>query len=249
MKIFFPSYENYARIIDSIKSSGTQLDFMDINEETKDFIILRHDVEFSVDRAYELSLLETEKGICSTYFFQLSNNAYNILSKKNLDMVREMHQNGHKIGLHISGMEDLNVLNRKIKQEANILQISSGIIIERFSFHRPSKNILRANVKVDGMINAYDKKYFTFMENMNDGTEPKVRYICDSQHRWNYGVPDEEFFASNRKVQLLTHPYSWTRVGYDNLNNFKTLLNEKNSEFKETINSECKHFRGISDEI
>ena len=31
-----------------------------------------------------------------------------------------------------------------------------------------------------------------------------------------------------QKMQLLTHPYSWTEVGYENISNFTKLIKERN---------------------
>lgn len=43
---------------------------------------MRHNVEFSMERAYKLALLENENNLVSTYFFQLTNNSYNVLVQK-----------------------------------------------------------------------------------------------------------------------------------------------------------------------
>ena len=47
--------------------------------------MLRHDIEFSVDRAYELAKVEKELGVTSTYTVQVRNNTYNALSEKNIE--------------------------------------------------------------------------------------------------------------------------------------------------------------------
>ena len=51
----------------------------------------------------------------------------------------------------------------------------------------------------------------------------------------------------NDRVQILTHPYSWTKKGYDNLENFRTLIQERNEELMDTIDNECKHFASVRD--
>ena len=59
---------------------------------------------------------------------------------------------------------------------------------------------------------------------------------------WKWGNPLDIDFKEKNKVQMLTHPYSWTPIGYDNENNFKTLLNEKDAELRDSMNSECNSF-------
>lgn len=248
---FVPSYQEYREILKLIKETGKLIDYRDVTTHTESFIILRHDVEFSIERAFELSLIESEMHVSSSFFFQLTNNAYNVLSKKNLDMLRQMKKNGHFIGLHfhLNGLTDLQEIRGAIKQQAEILSKMVGFQIDRFSFHRPTKEVLQSNVEVEGLINVYNSKFFTFTEDIGQEFDLNVKYIADSQHRWNYGVPNKETFEKFKKIHVLTHPYSWTRVGLDNLTNFKTLLKEKGNEIIQTIDSECKHFRSIKDEL
>ena len=76
------SYDEYRKIIKSIQESGKQATFEEAIE-MQEFVIMRHDVEFSVDRAYQLSKVEKEMDFTSTYFFQWTNNSYNLLSRRN----------------------------------------------------------------------------------------------------------------------------------------------------------------------
>ena len=217
----------------------------------QEFVIMRHDVEFSVDRAYQLSKVEKEMDFTSTYFFQWTNNSYNLLSRRNRDMIHEMHDDGHTIGLHfaVNELTDLEEIKEKIILEVKVLSSMLDFTIDAFSIHRPSKEILRENIVIPGIINAYDKKFFTYKEEINTNEKLEVKYLSDAQHRWNYGIPDSKTILENEKVQILTHPYSWTKQGYDNLDNFRTLLQEKNDELKDTIDKECKHFAFIKDQL
>ena len=237
------SYGEYKNILNNILTTGKYRDYADIYPDM-DFIVLRHDVEFSLERALQLQKVENELHFKSSYFVQITNNAYNAFSKKNLDIMKEMHQNGHHIGLHyhLNGKTDLTEIANDIKMQSEIMSEMLGIKIDRFSFHRPTKNVLRANMAIDGLINTYSPRFFTFAETIEPDTKLDVKYTADSMHRWNYGFPDREMLESWPKIQILVHPYSWTPVGYNNADNFKTLIQEKRSELIETIDSECKHF-------
>ena len=58
------SYQEYTEIINSIKKSNKQKTYREVLENnSKEFIIVRHDVEFSVWRAYRLASLEKKQGI------------------------------------------------------------------------------------------------------------------------------------------------------------------------------------------
>ena len=87
------------------------------------------------------------------------------------------------------------------------------------------------------IINTYDKRYFHLTEDLNN---LNITYLADSQHKWNYGHPLD--LKPVNKLQLLTHPYSWTEKGFDNNLNFETLIKERNLELKQSINNECKNF-------
>lgn len=242
------SYSDYKEIINIIKESGRGCNFRQAQARDK-FIIMRHDVEFSVDRAFALSKLELSMDFTSTYFFQWTNNSYNILSKKNMDMIKYMHERGHVIGLHfaLNGLTDMELVRKKILQEIHVLSEMIGVEITEFSIHRPSADVLRENIKFPGIINAYQDEFFTFSENVTESTPLHVKYISDAKHRWNYGTPDAATLLENDRVQILTHPYSWTKKGYDNLENFRTLIQERNEELMETIDNECKHFASVRD--
>ena len=77
------------------------MDFSEVNDEVHSFCVLRHDIEFSIDRALEMARIEHEDlNVHSTYTVQLRNNTYNALSQKNIEAIQEIESMGHYIGLH-----------------------------------------------------------------------------------------------------------------------------------------------------
>lgn len=245
------SFEDYKKIIKLVKESGRAANFREALTMDR-FIIVRHDVEFSVDRAYAISLLESGLDFTSTFFFQWTNNAYNILSKRNMDKIKRMHDNGHKIGLHyaVCGLTDMEQIKAQISKEMRVLSEMFEFEITEFSIHRPSAALLKENIHLPGALNAYQDDFFTFAENVTVDTPLGVRYFSDAQHRWNYGLtPDRETLAKYDRIQILTHPYSWTEEGYDNLENFRYLVKERNAELLDTIDSECRHFAAVRNSL
>lgn len=237
------SFEDYRKIISIIKDTGLQASYKEALGRDK-FIIMRHDVEYSVDRAYALSRVERSMDFTSTYFFQWTNNSYNILSRRNTDMIKDMHERGHNIGLHfaLNGATDMEFIRKQIVKEMHILSEMFGFEIDTFSIHRPSKDVLRENIKLPGIINAYQDDFFTFAENVSEDTPVAVKYMSDANHIWRYGYPNEANITGYDKVQILTHPFAWTKKGYDNFDNYKTLILEKQMEMIESVDNECKDF-------
>ena len=76
MDKFQPSYDNYRKIIRAFKESGKYMDFPDALDK-EEFLLLHHDVEFSLDKAYALAKVEAEEEFVSSYMVQITNNAYN----------------------------------------------------------------------------------------------------------------------------------------------------------------------------
>lgn len=237
------SYDDYKEIIRIIQSTGHEAGYEDALKRDR-FVIMRHDVEYSVERAYALSEVESSMDFCSTYFFQWTNNSYNILSRRHQDMIRDMKERGHHIGLHfaLNGLTDMKEVRRQIVKEMRILSDMFGYEITQFSVHRPSAAVLAENIKLPNILNAYQDEFFTFAPKIEEDTPLKVKYMSDANHIWRYGYPDEKNIRGFDKVQILTHPFAWSRKGYDNRDNYATLIQEKYAEMVESIDNECKDF-------
>ena len=235
------SYNEYINIIKLVNSHLPILDFSDITEKTDKFCVLRHDIEFSVDRAYELAKIEKDLGVVSTYTVQLRNNTYNALSEKNIDLIKKIKGLGHHIGLHQNPpFMELDKLGGYILTDMNILEHFYGFEIDRFAFHRPKKEYLKSYLLLDDKINCYDKKFFHYFEKKPN--KLNVTYLSDSNHNWKFGYPLDYDFSKVNKLQLLTHPYSWTFDGHDNYGNYLSLIRERKNELINSMNTETSTF-------
>jgi len=236
------SYNEFKNLIGIVKQNLPIVDYKDVKDNTKKFCVLRHDIEFSIDRAYKLAKIENELGVISTYTVQVRNNTYNALSEKNINLILKIKELGHHIGLHQnppSSMK-LDTLKDYIMRDITILEECYGFEIDRFAFHRPKKEYLNYYVQLDNKINCYDKKFFHFFENKPESLE--ILYLADSNHKWKYGYPLDFDFSKINKLQLLTHPFSWSDSGGDNYGNFVTLIRERNDELVNSMNTETNTF-------
>ena len=237
------SYDDYREIISIIKSTGRHCSYAEALGKDN-FVIMRHDVEYSVERAYQMAKVEQSMDFVSTFFFQWTNNTYNILSRRNMDMIKDMHERGQHIGLHfaLNGMTDMQQIRKRIQMEIDILSEMFGFEITEFSIHRPSKDVLRENIKLDGILNAYQDDFFTFADKINESTALTVKYMSDANHIWRYGYPDEANITGYDKVQILVHPFAWSKNGGGKFDNYMDLLQEKYIEMVESVDNECKDF-------
>ena len=241
------SYTEYKNIIKLVKTRWRIVDFKDVIQYGHDtFCVLRHDIEFSVVRALTMARIEADElGVKSTYTVQLRNNTYNALSQKNIEAIQEIKSLGHSIGLHQNPppMKD-DELVEYILKDIETLEHYYGFEVDRFAFHRCGSNpkLLEKYVQVPNKINCYDKKFFHYFQ----GERPKklnVHYLADSNHQWKYGHPiNIDYDSYPFRLQLLTHPYSWTENGYENINNFAKLIKERDTEMKLDMKTETRSF-------
>jgi hypothetical protein len=238
------SYNEYKNIISLVKFHLPIIDFAGVTKETKNYCVIRHDIEFSLDRAYKLALLESKLGVSSTYTVQLRNNTYNALSDKNLILIHKIEQLGHRIGLHICPdmFSNKNKITEEILQEINILQNYCGFEIDRFAFHRPNlrPELLSWYLEIPGLINCNGRNYFHYFTTIPD--KLNVTYLSDSNHQWKSGHPIDLDFSKIKKLQINTHPFSWTEKGFESYGNFLSLIKERNNEMLYDMSSENKAF-------
>lgn len=240
------SYAEYRNIITLVKQNLPIMDFSEVNDEVNAFCVLRHDIEFSIDRALQMARIEHEDlNVHSTYTVQLRNNTYNALSQKNIEAIQEIESMGHYIGLHQNPpqMSDDELVDY-ITKDIETLEHYYGFSVDRFAFHRCGSNpgILERYVEVPGKINCYAKEFFHYFSG-DKPEEIRVHYLADSNHDWKYGHPfNIDYWDLPQKMQLLTHPYSWTERGYENISNFTKLIKERNEELLSDMNTETKTF-------
>ena len=238
------SYNEYKNLIEIIRKHLPIVDFTEVGENTKRFCVLRHDIEFSIDRALRFAKLENQIGVQSTYTVQLRNNTYNALSEKNIKSIQYIKNLGHNIGLH----QNPPVMSKPklvdyILKDIETFEHYYDFEIDRFAFHRCGSNpqLLEWYVQVPNKINCYDRKFFHYFDKKPDKLD--VLYLSDSNHQWKYGYPLDFDFSKVDKLQLLTHPFSWTSGGFDNYGNFLTLLKERNDEMLWDMETENKAFQ------
>ena len=161
------SYNNYREIIN--KYRPLICDFNEI-EGKKEFALLRHDVEFSMERAHQIAKVDNECKVKSSFLFQVKSNAYNIFSNENQKILRQILEFGHKVGLHlyISHVKehDWSELSKELSRQRKLFEIITKIKIDRFSYHRPPIWVLKnRHDKIEGLINMYGPSYFEFSQN------------------------------------------------------------------------------------
>lgn len=179
--------------------------------------VLRHDVDIDPQKALEMAELEYQYGIKSTYFILLTSNFYNIYSQRNRKIVNEIRNMGHTIGLHFDEMaypEDIENIGRitaDIEKELKILAEVLETNITAFSYHRPTKIILDAGIKIPRVINSYDTFFFK-----------QFKYLSDSRMHWREPILNIVRDKVYARLHILIHPFWY----HDDEQSIKENINE-----------------------
>ena len=206
------TYEGYEGLLNLLKENNyTFCNYFNCDEQAKP-VIFRHDIDHSLDKAIEIAKIEHKNGVRSTFFVLIVTDFYNALSKRSYEILKEIDGMGHEIGLHFNerryAINDVKDLEENIRAEMTILGKVLNKPVKTVSMHIPSKWILENDIKFDGIVNSYSKKYLQ-----------DFKYLSDSQMHWREDVLS--IIQENRygKLHILTHPVWYSK--------YKETLNEK----------------------
>jgi len=220
------SYRYFINILKAIKSNfqvhllSDAPKFIDIFDDSKYKLILRHDVDVSLKRALEMAQIEKKYDISATYMVIANYQAitewplYNVKDRTSKDILKNLIDLGHEIGLHyvLDDKEQCyDYKNSEIKQNIlstrKLLEDSIKKPVKTLSFHRPKSKQYEGPLIDCGMINAYSKKLMCKRENLS---KSKVLYHSDSGGIWKYGEPLPFLIEPTKPLlQLLIHPIWW----------------------------------------
>lgn len=195
--------EHYRNILLKAKESYVFRTYDDYSLDEK-FIILRHDVDYSIHRAFRLAQIEASEGIKSTFFILLHSEFYNIFEKDISNLIKKIIGLGHNIGLHfdshfyeISNEEDLH---EKLVFEKGILENLFNTGVNSFCFHITNDFTLSCNKdSYGGMLNAYSEFY-----------QKEIGYCSDSNGYWRFKrLMDIISNLTYNQLQINLHPAWW----------------------------------------
>lgn len=198
----------YAEMLAAFLASGYRVtSFQEMDDRQTDRgLILRHDVDVSVDCAWQMARVEHELGVRSIYFFLLTSPLYNLLSKETAKQVRAIHELGHCVGLHFDPDAYTDDAFGHVQEELNTLTACYPFADPTWiSFHRPGPKAGQlGDLRLPGGIrHTYEAQFFA-----------GLTYFSDSRGGWGRGNPVEsEAFRAGTSMQVLTHPVWWANEG------------------------------------
>jgi hypothetical protein len=148
-------------------------------------LLIRHDVDLSLEAALEMAELEAEEGATTTYLLMTRSVFYNLTSREGETAITRLRALGHQVGLHA------------VHPDAEV----DGRFDPVMAWHNPEPEYMTS--PVEGAANAMEETYF----------DPAT-YRSDSNHRWRSGCPHEGLRAGTFPwLQLLIHPEIWVYPG------------------------------------
>lgn len=196
--------DGFKLILDSAKENGYRVgpmkDYQKLSEGKS--ILLRHDVDVSLDTALELAQLEAKEGVTSTYYILLYNQFYNPLSQEGRELVQKIAALGHEIGLHWDSTfypsDNPSELERLFKRDLEVLGEIAGQKVVSAAQHTPTVT-QQIHIQRFIEIEAYAKDVMS-----------KFRYVSDSNMQWRVDTPIS-LMSRGENFQFLSHPVLWAR--------------------------------------
>lgn len=193
------TYDHYRQFLQELIDAERNFTTYNDTIETGD-VLLRHDVDLSVERAVQMAEIEASKGVQSAYFLLVTSQMYNILNDDTQDRISRIRSLGHDIGLHFSTHQYYDEdpgdepLTDQIETERQILKLATGATVDTVSFHIPPNWILRRSF--GDFISTYEERFFS-----------EIPYRGDSNQRWRDEPPFDSGYPE--KIQILVHPGLW----------------------------------------
>jgi hypothetical protein len=175
---------HYGELLDAAKAGGYRFAFFD-HEPAAGDLLLRHDVDLSLDAALTLAELEAGADAQATYFLMTRSVFYNLGSPEGESALARLRELGHRVGLH--------AVHPHLELDGRFDPV--------VAWHNPDAEFMRA--PLDGAVNVMQAPCF----------DPD-HYRSDSNQHWRSGCPHDDLAAGRFEwLQLLTHPEIWAYPG------------------------------------
>jgi hypothetical protein len=197
-------------------------------------VLIRHDIDFSVTDAYQLAVLESELGVAATYFFMLTSNTYNLLSKANRSLVKEIKSLGHDVALHFDPVVHDDI-DAGFAEEKLIFEEAFDVDLKIVSIHRPGVFLEHNNRKLEGCRHTYEDSFVKEMTYISDsGGRDIQQKLLELAHQ-----------GSDLPLQILLHPIWWTSRTPSPTATLNDWLERSLAFLVDETSRNCKTFEGI----
>jgi hypothetical protein len=178
------SLEHYRELLRAASAGGYRWAGFDRAPEPGD-LLLRHDVDLSLEAALLIAEVEADEGAWSTWFLMTRSSFYNLDSSEGEGALTRLRELGHRIGHHA------------VYPDVDLDDRFDPVV----AWHNPDPEFIHAEIA--GAVNVMRPPFF----------EP-THYRSDSNQNWRGGCPHDELVRAEFEwLQLLIHPEIWAFEG------------------------------------
>lgn len=230
--------EGYAALVDQFLARGYEIRGYADALPDRPHLILRHDLDMSIQAGRTVAECEAARGVAAHYFVLLRTDMYNPWSARSRADLRAIAEAGHKIGLHLDASlytDELDALDDACATECDALEQILGRSVTMVSLHRPRARLLGLKRSLGGRPHSYQPRYFN-----------EIGYSSDSRGAWHHGHPlDNPAVAENRALQLLTHPIWWTGDGPGPQRRLDAFVRENTARLRTDLAEQTDVYKSI----
>jgi hypothetical protein len=176
--------DHYRELLRAATAGGYRWAGFDREPQAGDLIV-RHDVDLSLEAALIVAEAEAEEGAWSTYLLMARSSFYNLASTEGGLAVARLRELGHRIGHHA------------VYPEVDLDKRFDAVA----AWHNPEPEFMQ--VEITGAVNVMCPPYF----------DPR-HYRSDSNQNWRNGCPHHALARGEFEwLQLLIHPEIWVYEG------------------------------------
>jgi len=189
------SLEHYRDLLRAARAGGYRWAGFDRAPEQGD-LILRHDVDLSLDAALAMAEVEAEEAAWSTWFLMTRSVFYKLASSEGERAIERLRALGHRVAHHA------------VYPHVDLDKRFDPVV----AWHNPDPEFMTA--PIEGAVNVMQAPFF----------DPE-HYRSDSNQRWRSGCPHDDLAAGRFTwLQLLTHPEIWAFAGATMRETMESLL-------------------------
>jgi hypothetical protein len=197
-------------LCDGIEKGFVISSFECFKEENQKTVILRHDVDYTLNGVLQLAEIETELGITATYLFRVHAHEYNCFTPHVYSLIKQLKSLGHEIGLHFEAMTIGRALGLHppdlLKVEKRVLEDIIGAQVLTASEHRDISQVVHQTPNYHDVFDPLDAGFVNYA--LDPRFFNKMKYLSDSNGLWREGDPTWHYDHHHR-MQVLVHPDWW----------------------------------------
>jgi hypothetical protein len=189
------SLSHYRDLLRAARNGGYRWSGFDSPPAAGD-VVLRHDVDLSLEGALAVAEVEANEGAWSTWFLMTRSVFYNLASADGERAIERLRGLGHRVAHH--------AVWPSVDLDARFDPV--------VAWHNPDPEYMREPIA--GAVNVMEAPFF----------HPD-HYRSDSTQHWRQGSPREDLAAGRFEwLQLLTHPEIWAFDGATMRESMESML-------------------------